>query len=250
MRYILLVAGKGTRLHPITLQHPKSLFRLDEHTTVLKRMVELIKREDPSGEIIVVDGFMKTMIEAAVEGVAFITNPFYEVTNSLASLWFARDYLSGEAVIINGDVVVSEALFREVIKKKIVRPSVLMDSSILNEGDYNVQVNGDRVVVMSKALLKYDGEYAGITKLDSVSSELVRKKMDEMIEAGRYDQWYENALVQMIFENNFELFYEDVSNYEWTEVDSVNDLVYAKNIHEKEFTTAGREKSDDRAEKL
>lgn len=54
------------------------------------------------------------------------------------------------------------------------------------------------------------------------------------IEDGFYDQWYENALVQLIFKNNFKLYYTDIASYDWTEVDSVNDLLHARQIHAKE----------------
>ena len=88
---------------------------------------------------------------------------------------------------------------------------------------------------MSKELSNYYGEYAGVTKLDHDSALKMREEMDEMIEEGFYDQWYENALVQMIFKNDFKLYYTDISNYEWTEVDSVNDLLLAKRIHTQEY---------------
>ena len=39
MKYIFLVAGKGTRLYPLTLKHPKSMYKLDENVTILYRMV-------------------------------------------------------------------------------------------------------------------------------------------------------------------------------------------------------------------
>ena len=55
-----------------------------------------------------------------------------------------------------------------------------------------------------------------------------------MINMGMYDQWYENALVQMIFNDDFELFYVDIKNYRWTEVDCVNDMLLAKQIHMEE----------------
>jgi len=86
---------------------------------------------------------------------------------------------------------------------------------------------------MSKDLEDYFGEYAGVTKLDSVSIDMLMEEVTEMISEGFYDQWYENALVQMIFKRNFNLGYIDICNYDWTEVDSVGDLIHAKRIHEK-----------------
>ena len=134
-------------------------------------------------------------------------------------------------VLIDGDIVMSENLVRDVLCKPVERPQVLLDSSISENGDYNVQTSGERVLVMSKELNTYYGEYAGVTKLDRKSALAMREEIESMVDSGYYDQWYENALVQMIFRDDFELFYTDISAYDWTEVDNVSDLIHAKNIH-------------------
>ena len=235
MRYIFLVAGKGTRLQPLTLNHPKSMFKLDKDTTLIQRMVGLIQKLDPEADIIVVTGHMHRSIEKELSGVRFVYNPFYEVTNSIASLWFARDYLVADnVVLIDGDIVMSEDLMRDIVCKPVEKPMVLLDSSIKTDGDYNVQISGDRVLVMSKDLDSYHGEYAGITKLDRKSAQLMKDEMENMVEEGCYNQWYEDVLVQLIFKDDFRLYYKDICDYDWTEVDCVSDLVHAKNIHMKE----------------
>ena len=235
MKYIFLAAGKGTRLRPLTLKHPKSMFKLDRETTVIKRMVDLIRKYDQEADIVVVTGHMHKSIEKEVNDVSFVYNPFYEVTNSIASLWFAREHLdAGNVVLIDGDIVMSEKLIKEVVCQPVDRPTVLLDSSIKTDGDYNVEVSEDHVLVMSKELESYYGEYAGMTKLDGNSARTMREELEIMIEEGYYDQWYENVMVQMIFKNDFELFYVDIADYEWTEVDCVGDLIHAKNIHLKE----------------
>lgn len=235
MRYIFMVAGKGSRLHPLTLKHPKSMFKLDKDTTLIQRMVRLIRKHDKNADIVVVTGHMHNSIEAELEDVTFVYNPFYEVTNSIASLWFAKEYLDADnVVLIDGDIVMSEVLMRDVVCKPVDKPMVLVDSSIKVDGDYNVEVSGDCVLVMSKDLDTYYGEYAGLTKLDRISAQLMRVEMEKMVEEGYYDQWYENALVQLIFKDDFRLYYKDICDYEWTEVDCVGDLVRAKNIHMKE----------------
>lgn len=231
MTYIFLVAGKGVRLHPLTLNYPKTLYCLHDNDTVLQRMVKLIKKHDSGAEIVIVTGFHHEKIEANIEGVTFIVNPFYAVTNSIASLWFARDYLDRDNVtIINGDVVMSDELVQKVLCRRTEGATVLFDSSIKKNGDYNVSVNGDKVVVMSKELDEYDGEYAGVVKLDSDAASKVKKVINDMVDTGQYDQWYENALVLMIFKDNFILRYIDICDYQWTEVDTVGDLVRAKKI--------------------
>ena len=226
MRYIFLVAGKGTRLQPLTLSHPKSMFKLDKDTTLIQRMVCLIQKLDSQADIIVVTGHMRRSIEKELKGVTFVHNPFYEVTNSIASLWFAREYLETDhVVLIDGDIVMSEELMRDIVCMPVEAPLVLLDSSIKTDGDYNVEVSGNRVLVMSKELSSYYGEYAGITKLDRNAAMLMKNEMEIMVEEGSYNQWYEDVLVQLIFKNDFRLYYKDIADYDWTEVDCVSDLL-------------------------
>ncbi len=235
MTYIFLVAGRGTRLYPLTLNYPKSLYRLDKNTTVLKRMVELIKKYDERALIVLVTGFQSESIRKEIGDVVYVCNPFYEVTNSIASLWFAREYMDTDNLtIINGDIVMEERLVETIVCRDTKIPKVCIDSSIKNNGDYNVEVKGDRILVMSKELDQYYGEYAGVTKLDGVSSRKLMICIEKMVAKGMYDQWYENALVQMIFNDDFALYYEDIKDYRWTEVDCVNDMLLAKQIHSEE----------------
>ena len=232
MKYIFMVAGKGSRLQPLTLKHPKSMFKLDKNTTLIKRMVNLIRKFDTEADIVVVTGHMHKSIEEELNGVTFVYNPFYEVTNSIASLWFAKDHLNEDnIVLIDGDIVMSENLMRDIVCQPVDKPTVLLDSSIKTDGDYNVEVSGNRVLVMSKNLETYYGEYAGLTKLDKKSAQLMKHEIEAMVDEGYYDQWYENALVQLIFKDDFQLYYKDICDYEWTEVDCVSDLIRAKNIH-------------------
>jgi choline kinase len=234
VKYIFLIAGKGTRLQPLTLKMPKPLYRLDQNTTVLERMVKIISKHDPQAQFVIVVGFCASDIMARLEhypNIRWICNPFYQVTNSIASLWFAREELDGEVTILNGDIVMEEELVRQVVCQHTQRPLVLVDSSVKTQGDYNVQVLEDKVLVMSKNLDEYYGEYAGVSKLDGASTAQLRRQIEAMVRDEMYDQWYENALVQMVFSNDFQLYYEDISNYSWTEVDCVDDMLLAKRIH-------------------
>lgn len=233
MTYIILVAGKGAKLQPLTLRHPKTLYKIDGETTVLQRLVRSIRKYDKDAEIVAVVGFMYKHIisELEEENVIFVHNPFYSTTCSIASLWFAREYLKRENVaVINGDVVLSDQLTKEVVCEKTVKPYVLVDSSKQSADEWNVQVQGDKVCVMSKQLAKYYGEYAYVTKLDAISARLVKEEVESMVNAEMYDQYFEDSLVQMIFSKNFELYYKDIKDYRWTEVDCVDDLLVAREI--------------------
>ena len=236
MTYIILSAGKGVKLQPLTLNHPKSLYKLDDNTTILQRLVRMIRRYDAVAEIVVVVGYMYKQIQHELEddNVTFVHNPFYSVTGSMGSLWFAKNYLQRENItIINGDIVASDNLIKDVICQHTDYPCVLLDSSRKDSNKYNVQVQNDMVCVMSKNLTDYLGNYASIIKLDAVSSRFLLEQLNQMVNEEMYNLFYEDALVQMIFEKNFELYYKDIKDYVWTEVDSVDDLLKAKEIHQK-----------------
>lgn len=233
MTYIILVAGQGKNLQPLTLSHPKTLYKLDGKTTVLQRLVRSIRNYDKEAEIVVVIGFMYKHIQTELEddNVTFIHNPFYEVTSSMGSLWFARKYLQRENVtIINGDIVMSDKLISDIICTHTDIPYVLLDSTQTDGNKYNIQVQGNKVCVMSKNLTQFFGNYASITKLDAVSSRFMLEQLNQMVNEGMYKLFFEDALVQMIFDKNFELYYKDIKDYQWTEVDNVDDLLKARQI--------------------
>lgn len=233
MTYIVLVAGQGKNLQPLTLNHPKTLYRLDGKTTVLQRLVRSIRKHDKDAEIVVLVGFMYKHIQKELEddNVTFVHNPYYAVTSSMGSLWFAKAYLQREnVVIINGDIVLSDQLMSDIICAHTDVPYVLLDSTRMDGNKYNVQVQNDKVCVMSKNLTEYLGNYASVTKLDAVSSRFVLEQLIQMVNEGMYNLFFEDALVQMIFDKNFELYYRDIKDYQWTEVDNVDDLIKAKQI--------------------
>jgi len=237
MTYIILAAGMGNNLQPLTLKYAKTSFKLDENTTVLQRMVRSIRKADKNAEIVVVVGYRADDIKAELygENVKFVMNPFYEVTNSIASIWFARDYLERENVtIIHGDVVYSDEIVETHLVKPTDYPYVLADSSFVSPGAYNIVAKDDQVLVMSKKLEHFTAKYCCMTKLDPVSSRLLKEEIDAMINSNMYDQFFEDSLVQMIMFHDFQLFYEDIAGMKWAEVDTVDDLLAAQEIHRKD----------------
>ena len=234
MTYIILAAGKGNNLQPLTLKYAKTSYKLDEETTVLQRMVRSIRHADKNAEIVVVVGYKAEEIKKELDGenVVFVMNPFYEVTNSISSVWFARDYLERENVaIVHGDAVFSDDIVNSYLTVPTDHPYVLVDSSYVRSGAYNAVTQGDQVLVMSKKLEHFTAKYCCMTKLDPVSSRLLKEEIDSMINGNMYDQYFEDSLVQMIMFHDFQLFCEDIAGKKWAEVDTVDDLLTAQEIH-------------------
>ena len=234
MTYIILAAGKGNNLQPLTLKYAKTSYKLDEDTTVLQRMVRSIRKSDKNAEIIVVVGYKAEEVKNELDGenVKFVMNPFYEVTNSISSVWFARDYLERENVtIVHGDAVFSDEIVKTYLTASTDYPYVLVDSSYVRPGAYNAVTEENQVLVMSKKLEHFTAKYCCMTKLDPVSSRLLKQEVDSMINSNMYDQYFEDSLVQMIMFHDFQLFCVDIAGKKWSEVDSVDDLLTAQRIH-------------------
>lgn len=231
--YIVLAAGKGRNLQPLTLKYPKTSYRLDEETTVLQRMVRTIRQHDKDAEIVVIVGFLADTIkqELAEDNCKFVENPFYEVTNSISSVWFARQYLERENVaIVHGDVVFSEEIIEKNLCKETDYPYVVVDSSCIKPGAYNAVTREGHVLVMSNKLENFNAKYCCMTKLDAVSARLLKREIDSMMHNNMYDQYFEDSLVQLIMFHDFQLLAEDIAGKLWTEVDSVDDLLKARQI--------------------
>lgn len=232
--YIILAAGKGKNLQPLTLKYPKTSFRLDENTTVLQRMVRSIRKHDKNAEIVVVIGYLSDLVrqELSDDNCKFVTNPFYEVTNSISSVWFARQFLERENVtIVHGDAVFSDEIIENNLVNPTDHPYVLVDSSYVKPGTYNAVTRDGQVLVMSNKLENFNAKYCCMTKLDAVSARLLKREIDKMIHNNMYDQFFEDSLVQLIMFHDFQLYAEDIAGMNWSEVDTVDDLLNAQQIH-------------------
>ena len=93
-RAIIMAAGKGERMHPLTEKTPKPLIRVNG-----RRMIDSViegLRENGITEIYVVTGHLKEQFEvlkAKYPGVQLIENPYYETCNNISSLYVAREHL-------------------------------------------------------------------------------------------------------------------------------------------------------------
>lgn len=105
-RAVILAAGEGKRLRPVTLTTPKPLIRVRG-----ERMIDTILRalhENGITEIYVVVGYRKEEFRRLPEeypGVTLIENPWYAVCNNISSLYVARDHLE-DAMILDGDQII------------------------------------------------------------------------------------------------------------------------------------------------
>lgn len=203
--------------------------------TVAERMVRILQKLDPEAEIVFVLGFMHKEIQHVLPGtVRVIQNPFYSVSNSIASLWFARDLLDTELVLINGDIVLSEAALAEIVALKS-SASIILDSSKRENLDCGVIVEGERVAMMAKTFKTGYGEYTGVIKVNAEVAQRMRRQTEDMIEGNDLNNWSEYSLVQLILSEDLYVTYHDVAGHDWAELDTLNDLITARRVQEMEM---------------
>ena len=105
-RAIIMAAGLGNRMRPVTLHTPKPLIKVNG-----KRMIDTIVdalKSQGIGEIYVVVGYKKEQFYSWAEeqsGIEIIENPYYDTCNNISSLYAAKEHLDN-VIIIDGDQII------------------------------------------------------------------------------------------------------------------------------------------------
>lgn len=127
MNLIILAAGTGSRLYPLTKNTPKSLLDLGDGVSLLEKQIESAIKSDVIDKIYIVTGYKSGQIEEKIKEynkdieIETIFNPFYLVSNNLASVWCANSVLlQKDFIITNGD--------------NLYRKNVLPEFTSINEG--------------------------------------------------------------------------------------------------------------------
>lgn len=225
MKAILLAAGKGRRIARMIENIPKSTLPVG-HVPLLKRSVEILLEKGMQVSVCV--GYQKQHIFDILKGcqVRFYDNPFYEITNSIASLWFAKEELAGEEdiFIINADVFFSEELLDIAIEDE--NDSImLVDHTRTKSGDYFFQLQDGNIKKYGKDLPLQERtcEYVGIARLKAPFVKGFLQKLEELVDMGKSSLWWENVIYSMTEEKNIKAL--DVGGRFWAEIDYFDDYM-------------------------
>lgn len=138
MKALLLAAGRGTRISRYLDGKPKCTVDLGNGQKLIQYTVEMLKKKGIH-DIAIVTGYSHSAIEEVLStnGIKFYYNPFFDVTNSIASCWFAKDFFSDDedVLIMNADVFAEEKIYDRLIECK-KNPVLAFDSSRKEEADY------------------------------------------------------------------------------------------------------------------
>ena len=121
MRAIVLSAGQGRRLLPLTAEIPKCLLPVDGDRTLLEVQLATLARCGIS-RVSVVSGFGVEGVERFLAGtpvpgltVELVFNPFYAVSDNLATCWVAREAMSEDFLLLNGDTLFEPTVLRRLL---------------------------------------------------------------------------------------------------------------------------------------
>ena len=225
MKVLILAAGVGTRISRYLGEHPKSCVDVGGKP-LIRRTMELFYRHNITN-IAIVTGYQEKYIHEALSGFDYKTykNPFYKVTNSIASMWFAKDFMDydDDMLILNGDL-----FFEDIMLEKLIEipksPLFLSDSSRIDNADYRFYWENDRLLKFGKELSNEEtsGEYVGIAKIEKKDMKIMRAQLEYLIDKGEYNMWWEDVLYSLV-ETNKPIYIEDINGSFWAEVDFIED---------------------------
>ena len=159
MKAIILSAGQGSRLLPLTQDRPKCLLPIGPYT-LLEWQVRALAAAG-IGEIAVVIGFQAEMMEAELARLADVAmlrikpifNPFYKVADNTGSCWLARHEMAGDFLLVNGDTLFERALLKKVLASPATPIAVTVDRKpAYDEDDMKVQEKDGRLLAIGKKL--------------------------------------------------------------------------------------------------
>lgn len=223
MKALLLAAGRGTRISRYLQGNPKCTVDICG-TPLIKYTLSMLKSKGIK-EIAIVTGYRHEIIEELVkdEGVRIYYNPFYDVTNSIASAWFAKDFLCNDDVMImNADVFCDESIYDTILS--IDKTPVMLADTTRKEGaDYKFYFEGERLIKYGKELEGDDisGEYVGIATMKKEFLPCFINRLEEMINTQQHSVWWENVLYSMTEE--IDILVHNVAGSFWAEVDYIED---------------------------
>lgn len=224
MKVILLAAGRGTRISREIHDVPKCSLPIGKISLIQHTVRLFLKNKIP---VCIAVGYKHQVIrqQLAEYPVEVVYNPFYDVTNSIASLWFAKDFWQeGEDVLImNADVYIEQDTLDLLLKEKRC-PMMLADRKRILEGDFFFRDENDILKEYGKELKPEirTAEYIGIAKLEASYRNRVLNKMDEMISNQRHGDWWENILYELS-DGGDNIYVRNIGDLFWSEIDYIED---------------------------
>lgn len=232
---LLLAAGTGSRLFPLTQNSPKCL-TLVNHISILERLVTCLKQQGFK-RLVIVTGHQQNCIEECLGSksgnltIEYIHSPLYKTTNNIYSLWMAREIINEPFMLIESDLVFNTSL---------------LDNMILPDriGVARMQpwLNGTTVTINSSQQVKrfHNGNSSNLDEIKyktvnvysfSISSwHAIIERLNEYISCRKVNCYYETVLAEMVKDGSLSLQTVSFDKKPWYEIDTIEDLAEAEKL--------------------
>lgn len=228
MRAILMAAGLGTRLRPLTNDTPKSLIEVNGMSLLERQILNL--KEVGVDEIVVLTGYLHEKFDDIVKkyNLIKIVNEKYDLYNNIYTMYLAREYLS-DAFVIDAD----QYLTRNFLPKTKPETSVYYSACKENiKGEWIFKYNEDDNRIYDIEIADENSKPSYIMSGASFWSEkdgrLLSQKLEEAISKGDFkDKYWDHIAVENF--SNMDVRIEKIDSNDIFEIDNLEDLEYLRN---------------------
>ncbi len=240
MRAIILSAGQGSRLLPLTENCPKCLLPVGGEPLIARQIQSLYRFG--IDEIIVIAGFCARDVEQCVGGfrrpdlkISCVFNPFFGVADNLASCWMARHHMADDFILLNGDTLFEPAIGERLLSAPAAPVTLAIDRKAeYDSDDMKVRLRGSRLVEVGKTLSngEVDGESIGMTRFLGDGPRLFAEILDQIMrKTTGLNWWYLKAIGVLADRGLVET--HSIEGLLWTEVDFPHDLERARKMFDR-----------------
>lgn len=232
MKAIILAAGVGKRLWPVTQHRPKCLIEVGGRA-LLARYLEALAGVGV-GQAVIVVGYKEEMIRDAVGSglngvrVRYVVNEQYQ-RGSITSLWRVRTELDEDVLLMDADVLFDREILRRLVQSTHPTALLLDETVTQRTEECMAVVRGGRVVALTKRMpSQYDfaGEGVGFLKVRRADLGPLLASLKGYVDRGHLDMEYEDGLLE--FFGQARVGYEKIGGLPWIEIDFPEDLARAE----------------------
>jgi len=235
MRAIIIAAGKGTRLYPLTKNTPKSLLEIGDGLTLLESQLHSLK-ENNIKDITIIVGYLALQIEAKIDkyrddfNIDIVYNPFYDISNNLISVWMARYYMNEDFITINGDDIFNPIIIEDLLKSPEQITMVVDFKENYDEDDMKIVHNRGLIKKVSKQIPIHEanGESVGIIKFSGRGRKIYIDTLESMVRYKENINLFYLSAIQRIIDNGYPVHMSKCSAKHWGELDFHPDLLFIR----------------------
>ncbi|MDP8321079.1 MAG: phosphocholine cytidylyltransferase family protein [Candidatus Stygibacter australis] len=236
MQAVILAAGMGRRLDLISGGLPKPMLNITGKS-IIHSQIESCQQYGVEQFVIVI-GYRMEEMKAHIleilssERVIFVINPDYATTNTLYSLYLAREYLNQDTLYFNGDVLFERGLLPKLLSYS--GSSILVEKKSCGEEEVKVNINESGYVTAIGKELCLDecvGEFIGIACFRKDVLVKLKKFLEMGIKAAQHNNYFEYAVNQ--FCDGIEIMAVSTGDACCIEIDFPEDIVRAKTLFNK-----------------